>query len=146
MTLICPKPAKRLNPKTIRIHCLKDYIQWYNTDLVLGIYDIRSGNLSFSRPTSTDIYLATSGFYNDFDAGPRFMPGKMLNDSTFALKIKFDDLKEYIASREFKEMTPKFPEKKKNLDLLIDSLKNTGFDNPIYMFVRLKRKVSSNGD
>jgi hypothetical protein len=42
-----------------------------------------------------------------------------------------------VKSTEFKNTTPKYSEKKKNLLKLADNLKET--DNPVLMIVRLKR-------
>ena len=46
------------------------------------------------------------------------------------------DLKNYIASDEFKNSTPKYPEKKKQLEQLANSLNEN--DNPVLMLVKLK--------
>jgi len=46
-------------------------------------------------------------------------------------------LKEYIASNEFKESNPKYPERKKELEELVNGLKET--DNPVLVLVRLKK-------
>ena len=45
-------------------------------------------------------------------------------------------LKAHISSNEFKNTTPKYSEKKKKLENLANSLKET--DNPIMVMVRLK--------
>jgi hypothetical protein len=47
------------------------------------------------------------------------------------------DLKLFISSKEFKNSIPKYPEKKKELELLANTLKET--DNPVLMIVRLKK-------
>ncbi len=47
------------------------------------------------------------------------------------------DLKTYVASAEFKSIIPKYPDKKQELKMLANSLKET--DNPILMMVRLKK-------
>ncbi|HQG37262.1 MAG TPA: 6-bladed beta-propeller [Bacteroidales bacterium] len=133
-------PAKRITPEIIRTPSNKDYIQWYNTQSVLGIFDERKGDIVFSEPTSTNNHLFTSGIYNDIDAGPRFFPDKMVNDSTMMMKIKFDYLVEHIESNDFKYNIPKYPERKKKLEMLVDSLKKVEFDNPVYMFVTFKSK------
>lgn len=133
--------AKRISPEVIRTPSGKDYTQWYNHtgQQVLGIYDKRTGNLTFSKPTSTNNQLFTSGLYNDIDAGPRFFPDKMVNDSTMVMKIKFDHLIEHVRSEDFKNNHPKYPEKKNRLEVLVDSLSKAEFDNPVLMFVTFKR-------
>ncbi len=130
-------PVKRLTPEIIRTVSGKDYVQWYNYlgQEVLGIYNIKTGNLIFSKPTSTNNQLFTTGLYNDIDAGPRFFPDQMVNDSTMVMNIRFDYLIEHIESKDFKDNIPKFPDRKERLKFFVDSLKNTGFDNPVLMFV-----------
>jgi hypothetical protein len=73
---------------------------------------------------------------NDLDGGASFWPGKIINDSTLVSWIEALKLKEYIASNEFKESNPKYPEKKRELETLANSLKET--DNPVLVLVRLK--------
>ena len=135
-------PTKRLSPETIKLPSREDYIQWYNYmgQEVIGIYDKSTGNLVFSKPTSTDNQLFTSGLYNDIDTGPRFLPDKiMVNDSTLVMTIRFDHLIKHIASDDFKNNIPKYPEKKKRHETLVDSLIKAEFDNPILMFVTFKK-------
>lgn len=133
-------PAKRVTPEIIRIPGINDYTQWFNTTAVTGIFDKKTGELVFSKPSSTNNHLSTSGLYNDIDAGPRFMPGKMIDDCTMVMKIRFDYLTEHIESDEFKNNTPLYPEKKKTLETFVDSLRNTGFDNPVYMVVTFNKQ------
>jgi len=47
------------------------------------------------------------------------------------------DLKLLISRNEFKKSIPKYPEKKKELEKLANSLKET--DNPVLVLVRLKK-------
>jgi hypothetical protein len=134
-------PAKRLSPEIIKTPSGKDYIQWYNYNgqSVLGVYDKRSGTLVFSEPTSTNNQLFTSGFYNDIDAGPRFFPDKMVNDSTMVMKIRFNHMTGHIGSSDFKDNISTYPERKKRLEEIVDSLKKADFDNPILMFVTFNK-------
>jgi hypothetical protein len=46
------------------------------------------------------------------------------------------DLKNHVASEAFKKSKPLYPEKKKELEKLANSLKET--DNPVLVLVRLK--------
>jgi len=76
---------------------------------------------------------------NDIDGGftfwPDFQPyGNMLIKSIDAYKIK-----NYVSSEEFKNSKPKYPEKKKELEQLANSLDYE--DNPVLMIVRLKRAI-----
>ena len=127
-------PAKRLNPKPAPIDGFPPIL--YNTSFALGIYNKNTGDLVFSKPTSTDNPLFTTGLYNDIDNGPRFLPQKQINDSTMVMWIESKQLKEHIASDDFKNDSPKYPEKKKELEILANSLSE--FDNPVLMFVTFK--------
>ena len=82
------------------------------------------------------MYITEQGLTNDLDGGASFWPGKIINDSTLVSWIEALKLKEYIASNEFKESNPKYPEKKRELETLANSLKET--DNPVLVLVRLK--------
>jgi hypothetical protein len=126
-------PAKRLTPKTI----MNGITSWYNTTRVLGIYDKQTKKLIFCKPTSTDNSLFTSGLYNDIDAGARFFPKTQVNDSTMVMSIEAKQLKDHVASTDFKNIVAKYPEKKQKLEELANRL--TEFDNPVLMFVTIKK-------
>lgn len=126
-------PAKRVTPREVM-----GQQSWYNTTNVLGVYNKAHKTLAFCMPASTDNPLFTTGFNNDIDAGPRFYPAKQVNDSTLVMWIEAKQLKDHIASDDFKKIVPKYPEKKKELEELANKL--TVFDNPILMFVTFKKK------
>jgi hypothetical protein len=59
------------------------------------------------------------------------------NDNEYIVTFIYPfELKEHISSNEFKNSTPKFPEKKKELEKLANSLNEN--DNPVLMLVKLK--------
>jgi hypothetical protein len=126
-------PAKRITPKAFG-----PTIALYNTTYGLGIYDKKSKELYFCKPTSTDNPLFTSGIYNDIDAGPRFFPNMQINDSTLVMWIAINELKDHIKSDDFKDNVSVNPEKKNRLKKLADSL--SILDNPVLMFVTFKKK------
>lgn len=128
-------PAKRLTPKPPMMAGGKPGL--YNTINALGIYNKKTGELVFSKPTDTDNPLYTSGLYNDIDGGPRFFPNKMVNDSTMMMYINVKELKDHVASDDFKNNTPKYPDKKRKLEKLATSL--SVFDNPVLMLVTFKK-------
>lgn len=109
----------------------------YNTTNCLGIYNKETGEFCFCEPTSTDNPLFTSGLYNDIDGGPRFFPAIQVNDSTMVMSVTVMDLKNHIASNDFKKSNPKYPEKKQQLEELVNSLSE--FANPVLMVVTLKK-------
>lgn len=126
-------PAKRLTPKIV----MEGITSWYNTTRALGIYDKQTKELIFCKPTSTDNSLFTSGLYNDIDAGARFFPKTQVNDSTMVMSIEAKQLKDHVASADFKNTVVKYPEKKQQLEELANRL--TEFDNPVLMFVTIKK-------
>lgn len=87
------------------------------------------------------------GFINDIDGGSMFQPGgaSARQESYFVENgreyiiglIEPYKIKTCVASNEFKNSLPKYPEKKKELEKLANSLKET--DNPVLMMVRLKK-------
>ncbi len=80
-----------------------------------------------------------TGLVNDMDNGPNF---KIQNTETvdgteyMVSWIDAFELKAHVASNEFKNSTPKYPEKKKELEQLANGLDEN--DNPVLMLVKLK--------
>ena len=108
-----------------------------NTTYCFGIYNKETGEFCFCEPTNTDNPLFTSGLYNDIDGGPRFFPTKQINDSTMVMTVSAMELKNHIASEDFKKSNPKFPEKKKQLEKLANSLSK--YANPVLMVVTFNK-------
>jgi hypothetical protein len=77
------------------------------------------------------------GFTNDLDGGLNFIPKTIKDDNTIIGWVDVLKLKAHVASDVFKKSTPKYPEKKKELEKLANSLKET--DNPVLVMVRLKK-------
>ena len=76
------------------------------------------------------------GITNDLDGGPNVLPLTTKDDNTIVSLIDAIDLKNHVASEAFKKSKPLYPEKKKELEKLANSLKET--DNPVLVLVRLK--------
>lgn len=80
------------------------------------------------------------GIINDFDSGLPLIPLSYYRnekDKEFIVgKVDPFQLKALVASEAFKNSTPKYPEKKKDLEKLAMSLKEN--DNPVLMVVKLK--------
>ena len=99
--------------------------------------------LAFKLDESPTQYIRvrkyTINLINDLDGG---IPLERLNyyyenDKEYLTSLIDPlDLKTYTSSNEFIHTTPKYPEKKKELEKLAASLKET--DNPVLVFVRLK--------
>jgi len=77
------------------------------------------------------------GFTNDLDGGPGFFPKTIKDDNTIIGWVDAQKLKSHVASEEFKNSKPKYPGKKKELEKLANSLKET--DNPVLVLVSLKK-------
>jgi hypothetical protein len=78
------------------------------------------------------------GFTNDLDGGPSILPKTIKDDNTIIGWVDALKLKAHVASEEFKNSKPKYPEKKKELEKLANRLKET--DNPVLVLVRLKKQ------
>lgn len=91
----------------------------------------------FNKQTSEATFLEDKGFLNDLDFGITFWPREILNDSILIDYIDAFQLKAHTASEVFKNSIPKYNKKKKELEKLANSLKET--DNPVLMIVRLKK-------
>jgi hypothetical protein len=91
-----------------------------------------------SKTTEFQAFIdADQGIINDLDGGPSFLPKTIKDNKTVISWIDAKNLKEYVASEDFKNSQPKYIEKKKELEVLADSIKET--DNPILVLVSLKK-------
>lgn len=102
---------------------------------VLGIFNKNTKDLIFCQPNND--LLTLNGISNDIDAGPSFYPSKTVNNNTFVMTISAKQLKDHVASDDFKNNAPKQPEKKKQLEELANKL--TENDNPILILVTFKK-------
>jgi hypothetical protein len=92
--------------------------------------------ISSKKNISGMLFSSEKGIINDLDGGPNILPKTIKNDNTFVTWIEALSLKTYVASDAFKNSTPKYPDKKKELERLSNSLKAT--DNPVLVLVSLK--------
>jgi len=80
---------------------------------------------------------ALKGLTNDLDGGPNIFPKTLKDNNTLVAWVDALQLKNHVASDEFKNSSPLYPEKKKELENLANSLKET--DNPVLILVSLKK-------
>ena len=83
---------------------------------------------------------SSGSIINDLDGGTKFLPVSYLVENNREYLIELIDpyqLKTHFSSNEFKNSVLKYPEKKKELEKLANSLKET--DNPVLMIVKLKK-------
>jgi hypothetical protein len=91
-----------------------------------------------SKKNNFQVIINTGkGIINDLDGGPNILPKTIKDDSTIISLVDALQLKTHVASEDFKNSKPIYPEKKKELEKLANSLKET--DNPVLMVVRLKK-------
>lgn len=105
-----------------------------NEIMNLAFINKKSGEATMINLTDTE-----NGIDNDLDNGLPFLPEKYFeigDENYLASFIQPFKLKKHVASDEFKNSTSKFPEKKKALEELANSLNAN--DNPVLMLVKLK--------
>jgi hypothetical protein len=103
---------------------------------IIGLYDKQNDEFFLVAPSNVDHQIEPTGIKNDIDGGINFMPRYNVNDTLIASWFEAFELKMYVASESFKNSTPKYPEKKKELEELAASLDEN--DNPVLMLVKLK--------
>jgi hypothetical protein len=111
-------------------------IRYYYKKQILLLVEKNSRNTFTNDVGSKE----TGGIFNDLDGGTKFLPISYFvkNDREYLCGLLNPlQIKTLITSSEFKNSTPKYPEKKKELEKLANKLKET--DNPVLMIVRLKK-------
>ncbi len=101
----------------------------------LGLYNKEKDDFFFITPTNIEDQISPAGFENDIDGGVNFIPQYKFGNNTLVSWIYPYQLKIYTSSKTFKNSTPKYPEKKKQLEQMANSLNEN--DNPILMLVKL---------
>jgi hypothetical protein len=114
-----------------------DYIYYeYTYSIIRLTNNIRYGFIG-SKTTDFQAFInAEKGLINDLDGGPDILPETIKDDMTLISWIDAIQLKDYVSSETFKNSTPKYPEKKRELEKLAASLKET--DNPVLVLVKMK--------
>jgi hypothetical protein len=114
-------------------------IRYYFKREILLLYD-KKDKKSFLIYLEFDRNIRLNGIINDLDGGSWFFPESYFteNGREYMIGLQYPyQIKARIASDEFRNSNPKYPEKKKELEKLANSLKET--DNPVLMLVRLKK-------
>jgi hypothetical protein len=99
----------------------------------------RYGLFSFfgSRKYKLNTLISMSeGVIDDIDGGPNIQIKTIKNTNTLVSWIDAFALKKYIASETFRSSNPKNPDKKKELERIAESIKDT--DNPILILISIK--------
>jgi hypothetical protein len=115
-----------------------DYIYYeYLYEVHIGPNNTKYGFIGSKRNNIQTFINADHGLQNDIDGGLNILPQTIKDDNTIVAFIDPLQLKKHVASEAFKNSTPIYPDKKKALIKLADSLKET--DNPVLMLVKLKK-------
>ena len=130
-------PTKRSEPKLVPTAYGVNGVSLYYTDNMLGIYEKATKELVFAKTEKIEGRLINCGLFNDYDGGPNFLPKKSVNDSTLAMWVDAYALKAHVASIAFKNSTPKYPEKKRELEKRANSLSEN--DNPVLILCTFKK-------
>jgi hypothetical protein len=96
--------------------------------------------LTFLESDGDYIIEYSGGIKNDFDGGPAFLPRNYFKMNGREYLVGFQNpyrIINHVKSKEFRNLTSRFPEKKIELDNLANILKET--DNPVLVLVRLKK-------
>jgi len=100
-------------------------------------YDKKTRMLIYNRSTRKGVEIeGKTGIKNDLDGGPYIQLKMKKDDNTIFSWIDAYELKAWVSTEDFKNSTPKFPEKKKALKKLADSLNEN--DNPVLILVKLR--------
>jgi hypothetical protein len=110
-----------------------DFIYKFELPDVLLTYSF----IGSKRNNYQALFIRSEGIINDLDGGPNILPITIKDDNTVIGLVDALKLKTYVASESFRNSKPKYPEKKKELEKLANSIKET--DNPVLMLVRLKK-------
>ena len=99
-------------------------------------YNKQTGRLFQIRNLEQDLDRKAVGIQNNLDGGPMLIWQFIKEDHQIYCLHQAIDLIEWKKSGYFDRLEPKFPEKKKQLFAMIDSLKPD--DNPVIMIVKIK--------
>ena len=109
-----------------------DFIYKYAPNDVLIFSFIGSKRNNFKA-----IFNTKQGLTNDLDGGLNILPKTIKDDNTIIGWVDALKLKAHVASDVFKNSTPIYPEKKKELEKLANRLNDTY--NPVLVLVRWKK-------
>jgi hypothetical protein len=126
-----------------KIFFTKDYLfitYNYQFQNCMGIYIISEQQLYVVGKTKDNEFPSGPGIVNDIDGGLPIIPTSYYknnkNEEFLVGDIKPFQLKAYVSSKAFLNSKALFPEKKKELEQLTNSLDEN--DNPVLMLVKLK--------
>jgi hypothetical protein len=112
-----------------------DYIYYEFTFKVVIPNDVLIYSFIGSKKNNLQaVFNKSDGIINDVDGGPNILPRTIKDDNTIIAIINASEFKKHVFSEAFKNSAPLFPEKKKELEKLANSLEET--DNPVLILVK----------
>ena len=128
--------------ETDRYINIRYYYSFPVSKFALVLIDKNSNKSFLTFLESDEGYITdyTGGIKNDFDGGISFLPRSYFKKKGREFIVGLQNpykIKNHVSSDEFRNSTPKFPEKKKELEKLANRLKET--DNPVMIIIRLKQ-------
>jgi hypothetical protein len=112
-----------------------DFIYYEMIMTLNGTHDLYSF-IGSKKDNFRAMVAPEQGLTNDLDGGPDFWPRTIKNDSTIVSWIEALKFKQYIASDAFKNSSPKYADKKKELEKLAASIQEN--DNLIVILIKVK--------
>ncbi len=113
-----------------------DYIYYEFTYKVVIPNDVLIYSFIGSKKNNFQaVFNKSDGIINDVDGGPNILPRAIKDDNTIIAIINALEFKKHVFSEAFKNSAPLFPEKKKELEKLANSLKET--DNPVLILAKI---------
>ena len=137
--LITPEARSEFSPTYLGENYITPFNMFSFGDYIYYEYAIKRKFFSFIGSVRDNVEAFINpeqGLFNDLDGGPNILPKTIKDDNTIISWVDAIKLKKHVASELFKNSRPKYPEKKKELEKLANSLKDT--DNPVLVLVRLK--------
>ena len=130
-------PARRSEPVNYPNAFGPPAVSWYYPVGMLGVYKKSTKELVFAEPVRSEDRMTNWGLKNDYDGGANFHPKVYVNDSTLAMWVDAWELKLHVSSRDFKNSSPKYPEKKRELEQVATGLSDN--DNPVLILCTFKK-------
>jgi hypothetical protein len=114
-----------------------EYLRQKEQKRTYAFYDVEKGE--FFETYTIDSNDQSYTICNSWDNGPAIRPNVIIsNNKSYSIVQWIDayELKSHLISKVFTNSIPKYPEKKKELEKLTNSLNEN--DNPVLMLVKLK--------
>jgi hypothetical protein len=112
-----------------------DFLYYELGITINGVHDLFSF-IGSKKNNFKTMVVPYEGLINDIDGGPSIWPRTVRDGNTIVSWIEALKFKEYIASDAFKNSTPEYPDKKKELEKLAKNINES--DNPILILIKIK--------